>query len=436
MKSYDVCIIGAGWAGFNAALKAANLGLKTALIEEGEIGGTCLNRGCIPTKFLVQTAKIISQTKKAHQYGLEVSFPIIKLSETKQAKETLVKSLKNNLENFIKAKKDIELIRAKAKLISKNEISIGDERISSKYILVSCGSRPKELGNLKFDTRKILSSNEILNLESLPRNILIIGGGVIGCEFASIFANLGVEVSIAEYMDRLLPLEDAEVSKKLESIFRKRKISIKTKVDAATLDLSGFEKILLCAGRSPNTEEFGLEDLGIKLEKGRIITDGYMRTNVENIYAAGDCTSIKQLAHVATHQAILAIENIAGMKKTFDYGLVPNCIFTDPEISSVGIDQNIAQNNAIETTVDKFDFLSSGMARIMNETDGFIKIFSDKKTDKILGAAMIGPKVTELIAIVAIAVKTGMKRKELGEMIFAHPTLSEGIGEALRSGLH
>ena len=437
MKSYDLAIIGAGWAGFNAALRADNLGLKTALIEKDEVGGVCLNRGCIPTKFLVQSAKLLTLAKKTSLYGVEIPQAQIKFSETRLKKDNLVKTLRDNLGNLIKTKKSIDLIKAEAKLLSKNIISLGDEKISSKFILLACGSQPKELGNLKFDGKKILSSTEILSLENLPKNILIIGGGVIGCEFASIFSSLGIEVSLVEYMDRLLPAEDEEISRKIESLFKKRKIDVKTKIDARSLDLAPFEKVLLCAGREPNTAGMGLEDAGINLEKGRIITDECLNTNIENIYAAGDSTCLKQLAHVAMHQAILAVENMVGPeKKPFDYSAVPNCIFTHPEISSVGIDESTARKQGIEINVDKFDFLGSGMARIMGETDGFIKIISDKKTDKILGAAMIGTGVTELIAVVSVAVKTKMKRRALCETIFAHPTLSEGIGEALRKGLY
>jgi len=436
MKSYDIAIIGAGWAGFNAALRADSLGLKIALIEESTLGGTCLNRGCIPTKFLVQTAKIFSQAKKANQYGLEIANPGVKFNETKQKKDIMVDALKNNLENLLKSKNSIDLIRARAKLLSRNEISLGDERISAKYILIASGSMPKELGNLRFNSQKILSSTEILNLENLPKNILIIGGGVIGCEFASIFSNLGIGVSIVEYMDRLLPAEDAEISRKLESIFKKRKINIQTKTDAKTIDLKDFDKVLLCTGRRPNTSGMGLEELHIIFEKERIITDEYMRTNIENIYAAGDCTSIKQLAHVATHQAIIAVENATAKKHTFDYRLIPNCIFTDPEIASVGMDEEIARECGIEINIDRFDFMGSGMARIMSEAEGFVKIISDKKTDKIIGASLIGPKVTELISTLTVAIKTQLTRKEVADTIFAHPTLSESISEALRRGVY
>lgn len=436
MKSYDIAIIGAGWAGFNAALRAESLGLKVALIEKSSLGGTCLNRGCIPTKFLVQTAKIFSQAKKANQYGIEISNPAIKFNETIAKKKILVDSLRNNLEGLIKSKNSVDLINAKARFLSKNEISLGDEKIAAKYTLIASGSEPKELGNLKFDASKILSSNQILDLENLPKNILIIGGGVIGCEFASIFSSLGVEVSIVEYLDRLLPAEDAEISRKLESIFKKRKINIKTKTNAQSVDLEGFDKVLLCTGRKPNTSDLGLEGLHINFEKERIITDEHMCTNIENIYAAGDCTSIKQLAHVATHQAIIAAENTAGKKHTFDYRLIPNCIFTDPEIASVGMDEEIARECGMEIDIDRFDFMGSGMARILSETEGFVKIISDKKTDKIIGASLIGPKATELISALTLAIETHLTRKEVADTMFAHPTLAESISEALRRGVY
>ncbi|MCM8770730.1 MAG: dihydrolipoyl dehydrogenase [Candidatus Omnitrophica bacterium] len=438
MKSYDLAIIGAGWAGFNAALRADGLGLKVVLIEEEEIGGTCLNRGCIPTKFLVHSAKLFSQAKKANQFGIAISQSQINLAEAKQKKDILVKTLRDNLLNLLRSRKAIDFIKARAKLISRNEISLGDEKITSKFILIASGSRPKELGDLKFDSEKVLSSTEILNLENLPKNILIIGGGVIGCEFASLFSNLETEVLIVEFMDRLLPQEDVEISRKIETIFKKRKINVMTKTDARNLDWKSFDKVLLCIGRDPYTSEMGLQDIGIKLEKTRIVTDEYMRTDIENIYAAGDCTSPKQLAHLATHQAILAVENMVNSNNphTFNINVIPSCIFTDPEIASIGLDESSARKQNLKIIIDRFDFLGSGMARIINETEGFIKIVSDKDTEKILGAAMIGPRVTELIAIFSVAIKQGLTRRELAEVIFAHPTLSEGIGEALHKGLY
>ena len=263
---------------------------------------------------------------------------------------------------------------------------------------------------------------------------MIIGGGVIGCEFASLFSTLGTQVSVVEKMPQLLPGEDKEVAKKLETIFKKKAIKVNTNTDAQTLDLNNYNLVLLCIGRIPKTEGLDLEKLGVKLERTKIIVDDYLKTSVPNIYAAGDCTGKTMLAHFASYQGRIAVENIAhpDNPKKADNPNIPNCIFTDPEIASVGLKEEEAKNKGIDIVVKKFDFLGSGMARILDETEGFIKIISDKKTEEILGASIIGPRATELISILTLAVSTHMKISQIQNTILAHPTLSESISEALK----
>ncbi|MCM8789540.1 MAG: FAD-dependent oxidoreductase, partial [Candidatus Omnitrophica bacterium] len=272
--------------------------------------------------------------------------------------------------------------------------------------------------------------DDILEITEIPRKILIVGGGFIGCEFASLFSNFGSEVTIVEMMPQILPGMDKEIARKLEILFKKKGVKVNTNADATKFNLNDFEKALVCVGRQPDTQNLNLDKLGIKTEKNKIIVDDYLRTNIPNIFAAGDCTGKIMLAHYAAYQGEVAAENIANpdaMRKA-DNSIVPNCIFTDPEIACVGINEEQAGR---DVNINKFDFLGSGMARIMEETEGFIKVVSDKNTQEILGAFIIGPKATELITVLALAITNRLKINQVKETIFAHPTLSESLGEAL-----
>ena len=428
---YDLVIIGAGWAGFNAALKAKHLGFKVCLIEKAQVGGTCLNLGCIPTKALIQSAKAYALTKKSSAFGIEVSNPKIDFNKIQERKDKIIQQLRSGMQFMLK---NIDFLNAEAKILSAEEIEVSGKTIKTKFILIATGSRPIELSAVKFDAKKILSSSDALELKEIPESLLIIGGGVIGCEFASLFSILGSQVAIAEKMPQLLPGEDREVAKKIETLFKKKGIKVNTDTDANTLNAAGYNLILVCVGRAPKTEGLGLEKIGIKLDKGKVAVDEYLKTNIDNIYAAGDCTGKTMLAHFAAYQGITAAENIAHPEKPkkADNTNIPNCVFTDPEIASVGLSEDIARGEGMDISIHKFDFLSSGMARITDETDGFIKIISDKKTDQILGASIIGPRATELIATLTLAVSNQLKISQLKGIIFAHPTFSEAIGEALR----
>lgn len=429
MPSYDLTIIGAGWAGFNAALKAKESGLKVALIEKGEIGGTCLNRGCIPTKTLIHSGKVLSLIKKAPVFGIDISNPAINFAKIQERKNRVIQQLQQGMQSMLKG---IDIIKGEANILSSEEIAVSDQTIKSKYILIATGSQPYELGILKFDARRIISSDELLEIKEVPAALLIVGGGVIGCEFAALFSALGAKVTLVEVKPQLLPGEDKEVSKKLESIFKKKGIIVKTNTDVSVLDNSQYDLILVCVGRTAHTQNLGLEKIGINVDRGKIITDESLRTNIPNIYAAGDCTAKIMLAHYAAYQGRIAVENMVNSGKRKDSTPIPNCIFTDPEIASVGLSEENAQSQGYAIQVYKFDFLGSGMARILDENEGFIKIISDTKTDIILGATIIGPKATELIGILTLAVSSGLKIKDIKETIFAHPTLSESIAETLR----
>jgi dihydrolipoamide dehydrogenase len=289
---------------------------------------------------------------------------------------------------------------------------------------------------LKFDGSKIVSSEDILKLQSLPHSILIVGGGVIGCEFAGLFSSLGTQVTIVEKLPQILPGIDSEVARKISATFKKKGIKVITGADALSLDLSGFDKVLVCVGRSSHVQGLGLVNIGVALERGNITVDKYLRTTVGNIYAAGDCTGGLMLAHYAAYQGILAAENIAAgdSRRECSPLAVPSCIFTDPEISSVGINEDEAKERSLDVGVSKFDFLGSGMARILDETEGFIKVIWDKKTQRILGGSIIGPRATELIAVIGLAVSSELTTDHIMKTVFAHPTLSESIHDALIKG--
>ena len=429
--TYDLAIIGAGWAGFNAALRAKDLGLSVCLLEKGELGGTCLNLGCIPTKALIQSAKIYSITKKASVFGVVCPGPKINFGQMQARKNNLILKLRDGMQGALKG---IDFIRSEARLLSANEIELDNARIKAGSVLIASGSRPYELEKLKFDGKKIISSSDALNLKTVPGSILIIGGGVIGCEFASFFCSLGSRVTIIEKMPQLLPGQDNEAARAITAAFKKKGIQVKTGAEALDLDLASHDLALVAVGRRANIEALGFEAAGVKVDKGRIVTDETLQTSVPGIYAAGDCASSIMLAHYAAYQGRIAAGNIAkkDLPKKADNRVIPNCIFTDPEIASVGLSDEEAKRLGREVTVERFSFLASGMARILDETEGFVKIVLDKESGEVLGGLIIGPRATELIATLTLAVSNRLKATQIRDTIFAHPSLSEGLAEAIK----
>ncbi|MDD5431906.1 MAG: dihydrolipoyl dehydrogenase [Candidatus Omnitrophica bacterium] len=428
---YDIVVIGAGWAGFNASIKAKKLGAKVCLIEKSKIGGTCLNCGCIPTKALIQSAKIYSLAKKSSIFGVDLTNCSFNFAKIQERKNKIVQQLTQGMQFMLQG---IDLLNGEAQLLSPERIKVNEKIIETKKLIIATGSKPMELPIFKFDGKNVLSSDDLLNLNEIPASLLIIGGGVIGCEFASLFNNLGVKVTLVEKMPFLLPEEDAEIAKKLETIFKKKGIKVCTNTDAKDLDLKGISKILVCVGRTPDTYGLGLEELGIKMQKGKVIINDYLQTSNPKVFACGDCTGKIMLAHYASYQGILAASNAVteGNLQKADNTTVPNCIFTDPEIASVGLKEAEAKEKKIEINIDRFDFLGNGMARILDETEGFIKIISHKQSKEILGSSLIGPRSTELIGILALAISNHFTTANLKNIIFAHPTVSEAIHDAIK----
>lgn len=424
MSKYDLVIIGAGWAGFNAALEVRKLGKSVCLIEKDELGGTCLNRGCIPTKILTHFAKKHSKD------------PNLDLSALKVEQKDVISKLKGGMDFLVKSKK-IDLIKGSAKIISLNKILIKEtnQEIDAEFILISTGAVPRDLPFLKFDGNHILSSDDMLRIDSLPKNILIVGGGVIGCEFACAFNKLGSKVTIVEVFDRLVYMFDKDISQKLEQNLKKSGIAINTNYDIKGKDLSAYDKVLLCVGRKTNFQDLFDEKLGIKINSvtGCIETDKYLRTSISNIYAAGDCIGGLQLAHVASYEAKTAVCNIFSNPLEIYYSAIPSSVFTSPELAQVGINEEEVKKQSKSIRIIKNFFLTVGMAHIIKETDGFLKLIVDKDSDIILGASIVGPQATELINTVTLAVKFKFTTKQLKDLVFAHPSISEIFTETVHA---
>jgi dihydrolipoamide dehydrogenase len=440
MEEFDLAIIGSGPAGYSCALRAAKLGAKVYLIEKKELGGVCLNRGCIPTKTLLHAAKIYSQAKHSARLGIKIDNPSFSLEKLKSYKEEVVSQLRSGLENLLKAKK-ITLVYQEGKIVSPKKLLVQNQEIFAKHILLACGAKTKEIPGFPIDEKNILSSDGILNLVEIPRSLLIIGAGVIGCEMACFFHELGCKVALVEALERILPNEDKEMAKRLELSLKKRGIDIfvQTKVEKQEKRDNDFivtlsdgkkvtvEKILVCVGRSANSE--GLENLALRFEERSPWIDEYLQTSQSGVYAAGDILGKTMLAHLAVYQGRLAAENMFGVKQKADYRAVPNAIFTYPQFASVGLTEDAAKTQGLAVRVLRLPFGAIGLSRIIAETDGLIKVVLEAKTQKVLGGQIIGAQASELISEFTLAVRWEMALEQIAQTIHAHPTFSEIFSE-------
>jgi len=440
---YDVGIIGAGPAGYVAALRCAQLGGSVILFEKENVGGVCLNKGCIPTKTLLGSIELVSSIRKAANYGIDVGSVSLNFAKMTERKKEVILKLRQGVAYLLSARK-VTLLQKEAKLLSPTQIEAAGERIECKNIIIASGSRPALVPGIEFDGAGIISSDELIEISSVPESLIIVGGGVIGCEFANIFCELGAKVTIVEMMPQLLPAEDREIAKNLEAALRKKGVDIftKTKITGVQKEDGQYRaligeglsvsasKILVATGRRPNLEGVGLEGAGVLFERKFIKVDSQLRTNLANVYAAGDVVGGYMLAHVASYEAIIASENIFGQSRSADYRFVPNCIYTDPEIASVGINEDKAKGENLAYNVAKFPFRALGKAHAIGKEEGFVKLIVDKEGQKILGCQIIGPHASDLIAEVTLACRCAITPKELMETIHAHPTLSEAVAEA------
>ncbi|MFA4981411.1 MAG: dihydrolipoyl dehydrogenase [Candidatus Omnitrophota bacterium] len=442
MKNYDLAIIGSGPGGYVAALYASRRKLKVCVIEKGLVGGTCLNRGCIPTKSLLNSASMITVIKEASAFGVDTGSVSIKFDKMMSRKDETVLKLRTGIETLFRAN-SIDLIRGQARISGPDTVTVpGAEDIYAKNMLIAAGSKTTSLNTIKTDEADILSSDGILSLRSAPKSLVIIGGGVIGCEFAGLFNTLGTKVTVVEFMDRLVPNLSCEISKKLELLFKKRGIEVfassgaesAEKKQGVAVKISGgkvieTEKVFVAVGRTPDIESLGLADCGIKTEKNRIAVDEHLMTSVKGIYAIGDCVGGPLLAHKASYDGILACDNILGDSRKVDYSNVPNCIWTDPEIACVGLTEEEAKSRVSGVKIAKFPYLASGKAFLMGKPEGFIKIIGDT-AGNVLGVEIFGAGACELIAEAVLAKTMGINIKDWARAVHGHPTLSEIIQEA------
>jgi len=447
MQEYDIAIIGGGPGGYVAAIKAAQLGADVCLIEKDELGGTCLNRGCIPTKALTATCDVISNVKNARRFGVKVDDFEIDWQSVSKNKDRKVSQLVKGIEYLMK-KNEIDVISGTASFQSKNLLKIdgNDEvtNVKADNVIIATGSQPIILDDFNYDGDKVVTSKEILNLDELPKSLLIVGAGVIGCEFASIFATAGVKVTLVDVMPRLLPTEDEEISQNLARAFKRARIKFKpeTKIkDIKTIeqgieanlvegDTLEAEMALLAIGRKPYVGGLNLEAIGLETKNSAISVDEYLKTEVNGIYAIGDVTNKIQLAHVASKQGIVAVENILSEEKEMEYRVVPNTIFTHPEVASVGINTQEAEEQGLDVKIGKFFFKGNGKAVTLNKTQGLVKIIADSESKVILGGHIMGPHASDLIHEIALAVKKKLTINDIVNTIHAHPTLAESVLEA------
>ena len=450
MAHFQVVVIGAGPGGYVAAIRAAQMGLKTAIVEKDELGGTCLNWGCIPTKSWVVTAHLYEQIKRAKEYGIVVGEPQIDWTALVARKNKIVKQLTGGVKQLL-AGRQVEIYKGTAKLTSANRIAIalnagGTEEITTDHIILATGAAAWNPPGWSLDGERVIGSKEALDLSHQPKRVAILGGGVIGCEFACFFAAIGTQTTVIEMLPRLVMAEDEEISAALEREMKKQKIALHlgTKVEdrrdnpdgSITLTLSGgktvdVDTVLIATGRRPYSAELGLETVGVAhAERGKIVVNDRLQTSVPNIYAIGDVTDIKQLAHFASAQGKSAAEIIAGHSAQTHWRAVPAATFTSPEIASVGMTEAEAKAEGRTVKVGRFPFRAHGRNIADGETTGFVKIVGDADSGQILGTSILGPKASELIHEASLAIGADLDVSAIAQAIHAHPTMMEVLGEA------
>ncbi|KGR81635.1 dihydrolipoyl dehydrogenase [Lysinibacillus odysseyi] len=458
-KDYDVVILGGGTGGYVAAIRASQLGLKTAVVERDKLGGTCLHKGCIPSKALLRSAEVYAQSKNAADYGIDVGGIKLNFTQVQSRKNAIVDQLYKGVQHLMKKGK-IDVFHGTGRILGPSifspmpgtisvEMDDGSENemLVPTNVIIATGSRPRILDGIPVDGRSILTSDDALLLEDLPKSIIIVGGGVIGIEWASMLADFDVEVTVLEYGNRILPTEDEDISSEINKLLKKRNVHIVTgaKMDVSTLvsseegvsialesgEVFKADKMLVSVGRSANIENIGIENTEIEIENACIKVNRNYQTRESHIYAIGDVIGGMQLAHVASHEGIRAIEHIAGIKQdSLQYENIARCVYSNPEVASVGLTEQQARERDFKTKVGKFPFKAVGKALVHGDTEGFVKIVADEETNDVLGVHIIGPHATDLISEAALGIFLNATPWEIGAAIHPHPSLSEVIGEA------
>ncbi|HEY8688837.1 MAG TPA: dihydrolipoyl dehydrogenase [Chitinophagaceae bacterium] len=450
--AYDVIVLGSGPGGYPAAIRASQLGKKVAIVERESLGGICLNWGCIPTKALLKSAQVFEYAKHAADYGVDLTEPKQNFGKIIQRSRGVADKMSKGVQ-FLMKKNKIDVIMGTGKLVApgKLEVTAADGKkqvLEAKNIIIATGGRARQLPSLPIDGKKIIGYREAMVLPTQPKSMLVVGSGAIGSEFAYFYNSIGTKITIVEFLPRIVPVEDEDISKELEKQFKKQGMEVLTNSEVLSVDTKGegitakvktangevtltADIVLSAVGVVANIEGIGLEELGIKMEKGKIVVDANQQTNVAGIYAIGDCTPNQALAHKASKEGINAAEHLAGHKpEPIDYNNVPGCTYCSPEIASVGLTEKAAKDAGYEIKVGKFPFMASGKASASGATEGFVKVIYDAKYGEFLGCHMIGSNVTEIIAEAVVARKLETTAHEILNAIHPHPTMSEGLKEA------
>ncbi len=450
--AYDLIVLGSGPGGYPAAIRASQLGKKVAIVEKESLGGVCLNWGCIPTKALLKSANVFEYAKHAADYGINVTNPTTNFEVVIKRSRGVADKMSKGIQ-FLMKKNKIDVVMGTGKLVAANKLEVtaadGSKQVlDAKNIVIATGSRAKQLPSLPIDGKKIIGYREAMVLPTQPKSMIICGSGAIGSEFAYFYNSMGTKVTMVEFMPRLVPVEDEDISKELEKQFKKQGITIMTSSEVTKVDTSGngvkatvktadgeivleADILLSAVGVVANIENVGLEQLGVKTDKGKILVDAYQQTNIAGLYAIGDCTPGQSLAHVASKEGINAAEHLSGHKPSvLDYNNIPGCTYCSPEIASVGFTEKAAKDAGYEIKVGKFPFAASGKASAAGATEGFVKVIYDAKYGEFLGCHMIGMNVTEMIAEVVVARKLETTGHEILNAVHPHPTMSEAMKEA------
>ncbi len=448
MSKYDIIVLGSGPGGYVTAIRASQLGFKTAIVEKENLGGVCLNWGCIPTKALLKSAQVFEYLKHAEDYGLSVKDADKDFSKVVERSRGVADGMSKGVQ-FLMKKNKIDVIEGLGKIKPGKKVEVDGKEYSADHIIIATGARSRELPNLPQDGKKVIGYREAMTLKTQPESMLVVGSGAIGVEFSNFYNSMGTDVTIVEFLPNLVPLEDEEVSKQFERIFKKSGIKVMTNSSVESVDTSGkkvkatvktnkgeevleADVVLSAVGIASNIENIGLEDVGIVTDKGKIIVNDWYQTNIPGYYAIGDVVPGPALAHVASAEGITCVEKIAGMHvEAIDYGNIPGCTYTSPEIASVGLTEAQAKEAGYDIKVGKFPFSASGKASAAGTKDGFVKVIFDAKYGEWLGCHMIGAGVTDMIAEAVVARKLETTGHEVLKAIHPHPTMSEAVMEAV-----
>lgn len=455
--TFDLIVIGSGPGGYVAAIRAAQLGLKVVCVEVEKLGGVCLNIGCIPTKTLLSSALLVNEMKAGERHGIRAQGLTFDLGPAQERSRKVAEQMNKGVAGLFKKNK-VTHVQGYGRLTGAGNVEVDTQgkksNLHAKHVILASGSRPKDLPFLKIDEDRVISSTGALQLKRAPATLAVVGAGAVGMEFADVFNAYGSKVTVIEALDRVLPLEDRDCAKVVEKAFKKRGVDVftgaqlekaevqKKSVNLTFKDTKGatrqldVEQVLSAVGRSPNTEDLGLDRAGVMTERGFIVVDERLRTNVEGIYAIGDCAGHQQLAHKAAHEGIACVEHIVGQGHGgIDYNNVPNCTYCQPEVASVGVTEEQAKERGMDFQVGKFPWVGIGRAVAAGHAEGFIKVIRDRRYSEILGAHIVGPHATELIAEFVLGRHLESTVEEMEKAIHPHPTLSEGVAEAALAAL-